>query len=596
MPQFSYQPSEAEVGNEPLGFNGQGDWTAAGSAYQVVTTPDGRRAINWTTSSGQTVAMIWSGNGNPPASSNYEMFVRFRLRVAGGKLHEFGPAVRANAVGSGSYNAYFQRHRALGGGTINMRMQEYNSATLAGETDAINSPLNSAIDVDLSSVVRCVDGTITFKTWLSDGTEVGNTTLTDATITQASLPYLVMGQAGDVLIYFIGVGTFNSTTGQIDPAPRGGAPVVAGPVITGPSGAAGAASITTSSAENQNILGVWTATGTGTWSVIGTDAPDLTISGGTVTRTAGNLDFEAKPVWNFTVVFGTASQEVTHNVTNINEPPQFIGPAIGALVFTVGVPITPVPLATRWVDPEGLAITASIVQALPPGLSVVSGQLQGTPTATQSATTYTPRGADPAGNGTNGTAFTIAIQATGTAPSITTQPQSQAVLAGASVTLSVVASGSGTLAYQWRRNGVNIAGATAASYTFTATLGDNGAVYSVVVTGDTAPPATSANATLTVNAPVTYSATVGPFGANTGEGQRAAGTAFEAVVFPAGYVLGDASPPTPLRITGTLNAGGLAVLTGLPAAGSGEAWFMFPGDPEPAKADRGTARSRYTAA
>jgi hypothetical protein len=184
------------------------------------------------------------------------------------------------------------------------------------------------------------------------------------------------------------------------------------PVITGPTGAAGAASIATSSAENQNILGVWTATNSVGWSLSGPDAGQLTISGGTVTKTSGNLDFEAKPTWNFTVDNGSASQAVTHSVTNINEPPTFIGPAIGALVLTVGVPITPVPLATRFVDPEGLAITATIVEALPAGLSVVSGQLQGTPTATQSAASYTPRGADPANNGANGTAFTIAIGST----------------------------------------------------------------------------------------------------------------------------------------------------------------------------------------
>ena len=288
-------------------------------------------------------------------------------------------------------------------------------------------------------------------------------------------------------------------------------PPPSGPVITGPSGAAGAASITTSTAENQNVAGVWTATGTGTWSLSGTDAALLSISGGTVTLAAGTFDADAatggRSSYSFTVNYGTASQAVTLNITNINEAPSFIGPAIGALVFTMGAPITPVPMATRAVDPEGLAITATIVESLAgTGLSVVSGQLQGTPAAVQAATTYTPRFADPAGNATNGTQFTIQIQAAGTPPSITTQPQSQTVTAGANVTFSVAATGSGTLSYQWRRNGVNIAGANSASYTLATVLGDSGAVFSVVVSGDTAPPATSANATLTVNAAPTFSA------------------------------------------------------------------------------------------
>jgi hypothetical protein len=274
-------------------------------------------------------------------------------------------------------------------------------------------------------------------------------------------------------------------------------------VITGPTGAPGAASITTSAAENQNVAGVWTTTGSGAWSLSGTDASLLAISGGTVTKATGTFDADlatgGKSSYAFTVNEGSSSQAVTLNITGINEAPQWIGPAIGPLVYTVGVAITPVSLATRFTDPEGGAVTASIVESLAgTGLSVVSGQLQGTPAATQTATSYTPRGTDPEGNGNNGTAFTIAINASGVAPSIVTQPANTTVAAGSNATFTVSASGSGALTYQWRRNGVNISGATSASYSFATVLGDNGAVFSVVVTGDTAPPATSTGATLTV--------------------------------------------------------------------------------------------------
>lgn len=101
----------------------------------------------------------------------------------------------------------------------------------------------------------------------------------------------------------------------------------------------------------------------------------------------------------------------------------------------------------------------------------------------------------------------------GTAPSITSQPSGQTVTAGATATFNVSATGTGSLTYQWRRNGTNISGATSASYTTPATTvsggsANNGDLYSVVVTGDTSPPATSSNATLTVNAPgvTTYTA------------------------------------------------------------------------------------------
>jgi sugar lactone lactonase YvrE len=66
------------------------------------------------------------------------------------------------------------------------------------------------------------------------------------------------------------------------------------------------------------------------------------------------------------------------------------------------------------------------------------------------------------------------------APAITTQPAAQSVDAGASVSLSVAASGAG-IAYQWQRNGVAIVGATGAAYSFPASLDDNGSSFTVTV-------------------------------------------------------------------------------------------------------------------
>jgi hypothetical protein len=88
---------------------------------------------------------------------------------------------------------------------------------------------------------------------------------------------------------------------------------------------------------------------------------------------------------------------------------------------------------------------------------------------------------------------------TPTAPSITSQPASQTVTAGATATFSVTASGTAPFTYQWRKNGTAISGATAASYTTPATTtADSGATFSVVVSNSVG-SATSANATLTVN-------------------------------------------------------------------------------------------------
>ena len=86
------------------------------------------------------------------------------------------------------------------------------------------------------------------------------------------------------------------------------------------------------------------------------------------------------------------------------------------------------------------------------------------------------------------------------APAITTQPQSQTLTTGSSATFNVVASGTGTLAYQWNKNGAAIAGATSASYvTPAATLADSGASFTVVVR-NSGGQVSSAAAVLTANA------------------------------------------------------------------------------------------------
>jgi len=70
------------------------------------------------------------------------------------------------------------------------------------------------------------------------------------------------------------------------------------------------------------------------------------------------------------------------------------------------------------------------------------------------------------------------------APVITAQPVSQVVCPGTgSATFSVTATGA-PLTYQWRKDGVDIAGATSATYTIAAVQASNVATYSVLVTNE----------------------------------------------------------------------------------------------------------------
>ncbi len=83
-------------------------------------------------------------------------------------------------------------------------------------------------------------------------------------------------------------------------------------------------------------------------------------------------------------------------------------------------------------------------------------------------------------------------------PVITAHPISRTVPIGGTARFSVAAVGVATLTYQWQRNGVNIAGATAASYTTpSALLTDSGATFRCIVSNSFG-SATSATATLTV--------------------------------------------------------------------------------------------------
>ena len=87
------------------------------------------------------------------------------------------------------------------------------------------------------------------------------------------------------------------------------------------------------------------------------------------------------------------------------------------------------------------------------------------------------------------------------APAITAQPSSQTVAVGQTATFSVTATGMAPLSYQWQKNGTNISGATAASYTTPPVAKpDNGAQFKVVVSNSVG-NVTSNAATLTIGAP-----------------------------------------------------------------------------------------------
>ncbi len=82
-------------------------------------------------------------------------------------------------------------------------------------------------------------------------------------------------------------------------------------------------------------------------------------------------------------------------------------------------------------------------------------------------------------------------------PTITSQPTNQSVPSGSNAVFTVTATGSAPLAYQWRSNGANLAGATGSALTLVNVQPANGGSYSVVVSNSIG-SVTSATAVLTV--------------------------------------------------------------------------------------------------
>ena len=113
------------------------------------------------------------------------------------------------------------------------------------------------------------------------------------------------------------------------------------------------------------------------------------------------------------------------------------------------------------------------------------------------AASYTVVVTNSAGSVTSNAA-TLTVNAATATPSITTQPQSLTVTTGQNASFSVVATGTPSPTYQWRKNGANIAGATAATLSLTNVQSSDAASYTVVVT-NSAGSVTSNAATLTVS-------------------------------------------------------------------------------------------------
>lgn len=96
------------------------------------------------------------------------------------------------------------------------------------------------------------------------------------------------------------------------------------------------------------------------------------------------------------------------------------------------------------------------------------------------------------------TTIVVVVEEICAIPVITASPSTQTVEVGDDVTLTVSVTSSTSLTYQWRRNGVNIFGATSSSLLLENVTTDDQATYTVVVTNECG-SVTSNGAILTVD-------------------------------------------------------------------------------------------------
>jgi uncharacterized delta-60 repeat protein len=170
-----------------------------------------------------------------------------------------------------------------------------------------------------------------------------------------------------------------------------------------------------------------------------------------------------------------------------------------------------------------------------------------------------------------------ALSAFAQPPTITAQPQNVTVTSGQPATLSVTATGT-TLGYQWRRNGMTLAGATNASYTIASAARADADFYDVIVY-DGLTPTTSQTVRLFV-APTSYSGLLVNFPAANLKMTRPWGYAYAAATATDGsfYVGGDFISLDGQTRTNVAHFNAVGTLDGsfAPTKLNGRVWAILP--------------------
>jgi PKD repeat protein len=192
---------------------------------------------------------------------------------------------------------------------------------------------------------------------------------------------------------------------------------------------------------------------------------------------------------NYTVTARNAAGNATVALSiAVVVPPSNFSYKNSFLTCPAGTAIVPdTPVVTGTID------SFTVSPALPVGLlfSKITGIVSGTPSAITPYADYTVTARNAAGNAT--TTLSIMVTTANTKPTIISQPQSQVVKSGMTMSLMIIFEGNPSPDCHWYKNGTAINGQTGMNFTiYPATISDAGKYWAVVsnsvgsVTSDTA--------------------------------------------------------------------------------------------------------------
>jgi hypothetical protein len=462
----------------------------------------------------QTATFNVVATGTTPLSYQWQ---KNGVNIAGATATSYTTPVTATSD-SGSTFAVVVTNTA---GTVTSAAATLTVTAAAVAPTITTQPANQTVTAGQTATFNVVaTGTAPLSyQWQKNGVNIAG-----ATATSYTTPVTATSDSGSAFRVIVsntaGTVTSSAATLTVNPAP------VAPTITTQP----GNQTVTAGQAATFNVVATGTAPLSYQWQKNG-----VNIAGATAANYTTPATTTADSGTSFDVVVSNTAGTATSAAATLTVNPAPVAPTIttqpGNQTVTGGQTATftvvaagTAPLSYQW-QKNGVNIAGATATSYTTPLTATS----------DSGSTFDVVVSNTAGTVTSATA-TLTVNPAPVAPSITTQPANQTVTAGQAATFAAVATGTAPLSYQWQKNGVNIAGATATSYTTPATTTtDSGSTFRLIVS-NTAGTVTSAVATLTVNpAPVAPSITTQPANQTVTAGQTATFTVVAAGTVPLSY-------------------------------------------------------------